>query len=93
MLNSYEINNSFRQNFNFNAVSGTLIKSNPNSKMVRFNMRSSFARNFFDEDKPSYVSGGEYIDIVVLQVMLCGNEEFLAEFITKEEYENQIGGN
>ena len=93
MLNSYKINNSFRQSFNFNAVSGTLIKSNPKSKMVRFHMNSSFARNFFDEDKPSYVSEGKYIDIVVLQVMLCGNEEFLAEFITKEEYENQIGGN
>jgi len=71
----------------FNAVSGTLVKSADKSKFVRFHQSSYLAEYFFDIDKPT--NKGRYSndskEIVVLQVMLCGNEQFLVEYLEVEK--------
>ena len=72
-------------NFKVNAVSGTLTKTFRKSFYKRFHMNSRMADYVFDNEKPRLTDCGK--EIVVLQVMLCGNEEFLAELIYKEDYE------
>jgi len=68
-----------------NSVSGILAKSTPNSKIVRFHMNSQMAKRFFDESGPHYVNDYNRIPVIVLQVMLCGGDEFLVEFLDDVE--------
>ena len=81
------------------ACVGTIQKSSPLSKIVKCDINSKFAEKALDEFNPhiikivrksyQYTSGcydeEEKIPIVVLQVMVFGNNECLIEFITKEE--------
>lgn len=68
----------------FNSVGGTLVKSHPLSKMIRMHMNSSRAKEMF-----GFYSMYERIPVVILQTMLCGDQEFLVEFITKKDYEGE----
>ena len=84
------------------ACVGTLQKSSPLSKIIKCNIDSEFAKNALDEFNPhiektvkkpypygsGYYKDTEEIPIVVLQVMVFGNNECLIEFITKEEINN-----
>lgn len=86
------------------ACMGTIQKSSPLSKIVKCNIDSDFAKNALDEFEPhivktvqkpfQYTSGSyeetEEIPIVVLQVMVFGNNECLIEFITKEDLSIKI---
>ena len=71
----------------FNSVAGTLVKSSTESKFIRFHMDSRLAEMFFDENKPyrGHNSRHKRLNVVVLQVMLCGNDNFLVEYIDIEE--------
>lgn len=79
-------------NNNINAVSGTLVKTFKKSYFVTCEFGSYLARGLFDKEKPnlgyqntySYVRGKE---VVVLQIMLCGENRLLAEIINKEDYD------
>ncbi len=69
-----------------NSVNGILAKSTPKSKIVRFHMKSKLAETFFDLTQPHYTIKEQYkkeikIPVCVIQVMLCGGNEFLVEFI------------
>lgn len=68
---------------NYNSVGGTLVKSTQGSKIIRFHMKSIYADTFFDLNKPYYNSKNDYdrIYIEVLQVMLCGGDNYLVEYI------------
>ena len=73
----------------FNSVSGTLIKSCEGSKIIRFHQGSKRADQFFDPQNPhrsikQSIGSDIIIPIIVLQVMLCGDQEFLVEYIEKE---------
>jgi len=71
-----------------NAVSGTIIKSTPNSRIIRFHKKSEYASTFFDIENPHYRSKDypyNSINVVVLQVMLCSNEEYLVEFLQTDK--------
>ena len=70
-------------NTNINAVSGTLQKTLRNSFFKRFHMNSTMADYVFDTQKLGQYSK----EIVVLQIMLCGEKEFLMEAIYKEDYD------
>lgn len=70
---------------NVNAVSGTLRKTLRKSFFKRFHIKSTMADYVFDNKKPRLKDGGN--EIVVLQIMLCGDNEFLTELIYKEDYE------
>ena len=66
---------------NYNSVGGTLVKSTQGSKIIRFHMKSSHADTFFDLAKPYYPKNYDTIYIEVLQVMLCGGDNYLVEYI------------
>ena len=86
LYSHYEANPT--TNIKVNAVSGTLIKTFRKSFFKRFHMNSITAKCVFDENNPSL---GDYSkEIVVLQIMLCGDNEFLAELIYKEDYDEMF---
>ena len=55
-------------------------------------MKSNMADYIFDEEKPSLKDQRYYnsAEVVVLQVMLCGDNEFLAELIYKKDYDEMF---
>ena len=59
----------------FNSVSGTLVKSSANSKMTRFHLESKAAEKAFSDSPTIFDTRVE-----ILQVMLCGDKEFLVEY-------------
>ena len=92
-------NNSKSFNYNINAVSGTIRKSHPKS----FITKTTLDETLLDKINPRYtVSKTEYYDkndfngyqstkdcsVFILQVMLCGNDQCLVEFVLKEDFEN-----
>ena len=86
MFNSYNITHEGISNtLTFNSVSGTLVKSTPASKIVRFHMSSPLASMFFDLDTPHKRQEKAYPYtlhcVQVLQVMLCGGDNYLVEYI------------
>ena len=90
MFNSYNVSNP--QMVNINAVSGTIIKNYKDSFILRFHMKSEMAELVFDRNprlkKEMY--SREYKPIVVLQVMLCGEQELLAEVMWKEDFDKMF---
>lgn len=86
LYSHYEANPT--SNIKVNAVSGTLIKTFRKSFFKRFHMNSQMADQVFNKEKP-YL-GNSYNEIVVLQVMLCGDKEFLAELIYKKDYDEMF---
>lgn len=83
MFNSYS--NSF--SYNINAVSGTLRKSHPKSKFCVREVSDS--RLVFDEEKPRLVYDGP--EIVILQIMLTGENRALIEYVLKTDFEEMAG--
>lgn len=82
MLDTNVVN---RFSYNINAVSGTLRKSHPKSKLcVRTVADDSY---IFDSKKPrlKYSSTSE---IVVLQAMLTGENRVLVEYVLASEFED-----
>lgn len=73
MLNT--TNNSFSNKLSFNSVSGTLVKSSANSRMIRFHLNSVMADKAFSERPRIFDQRVE-----ILQVMLCGEGQFLVEY-------------
>lgn len=92
MFNSYSVNNS--QSIQINAVSGTIVKNYKDSFILRFHMKSSMAEQVLDM-KPTLNCKNKYgntdkAPVVVLQVMLCGDQEFLAEVMWKEDFDKMF---
>ena len=87
MFNSYNVSNP--QTVNINAVSGTIVKNYKDSFILRFHMNSEMANVIFDIN-PKLKSGyseRSYKPIVVLQVMLCGEKQLMAEVMWKEDFD------
>lgn len=91
------------QTVNINAVGGTIIKNYRDSFMVRFNMKSKMGEALLCKDPTmtkrierhsnnAYSSWEEGINepVVVLQVMLCGEQELLAEVMWKEDFDKMF---
>lgn len=91
MFNSYDIN----QKVEINAISGTLVKNYKDSFFRRFHMKSKFAEQVLSENPTMSTQvtdeyGAKYSQnkpIVVLQVMLCGEGELIAEIMWKEDFD------
>ena len=75
------LNNYSNLNLSFNSVSGTLVKSHPKSFMV---VRRSKGY-IFDDAQPRLTNsyGGQ---VVVLQVMLIGENQMLCEVIRPADF-------
>ena len=78
-----DINNNF--SYNINAVSGTLRKSHPKSKFCVRTIRDD--QYVFDADKPRLTNYEQ--EIVVLQVMLTGENMALIEYVLKSDFEDE----
>lgn len=72
MFNSYN-----NQKISINAVRGTIMKNYKNSSFERFHLDSRFADEVFSEDSK----------YVVLQIMLCGDREVIAELMNKSDFD------
>lgn len=78
-------NNTF--NYNINAVSGTLRKSHPKSKMIVREL-AGHPCEFSSRNPRVYDSTThDYKPIVVLQAMLCGDDKVLIEYVEKQYFE------
>lgn len=62
--------------------SGIIQKSHPRSKFVRFHSRSPMSEYAFSS-RPRL--GKDEPEIVVLQIMVFGNDELLVEYVCKQE--------
>lgn len=77
-------NNTF--NYNINAVSGTLRKSHPKSKMIVRGL-TDHPCEFSSRDPQVYdPTTRNYKSIVVLQAMLCGDDRVLIEYVEKQHF-------
>lgn len=83
MFNS--INNSFQ--YNVNAVSGTLRKSHPKSKFCVREISDN--KYVFDKDEPKLASYEP--EIVILQIMLTGENRCLIEYVLRKDFEPPLG--
>ena len=91
MFNSYNVSNP--QAVNINAVSGTIVKNYKDSFILRFHMKSAMAETVLDRNprlKKRDSRDDTYKPIVVLQVMLCGEQELLAEVMWKEDFDKMF---
>lgn len=89
MFNSYSSNNNNSFSYNINAVSGTLRKSHPKSKFcVREVLDDKWV---FDEEKPRLKTHTP--EIVILQIMLTGENRALIEYVLKTDFEEMAGDN
>ena len=58
-------------NYHVNAVSGTLRKSHPKSKMIIRNLDTN--SSLFDDEPKLFINRYRIKDVVILQTMLCGD--------------------
>lgn len=82
MFNTYTV----PQNIYVHAISGTIVKNYESSFILRFHMKSEMADRLLCKE-PWLMHHGEHKPAVVLQVMLCGEKELLAEVMWKEDFD------
>ncbi len=85
---------SNKQSLNINAVSGTILKTYKDSFMLRFHMNSQVADKLLSKNptlqrkhQGEYSSYDQSDPVVVLQVMICGDQQLLAEVMWKEDFD------
>lgn len=83
MFNS-SVNNAF--SYNINAVSGTLRKSHPKSKFCVREISNDMV--VFDDNKPRLTYRDCNPEIVILQIMLTGENRCIIEYVLKTDFEN-----
>lgn len=100
MFNSYSSNNN--QSLHINAVTGSILKNHPKSWFLRFNLKSHLAdrllveggnrndksKSKYDEDLEKWIISEHAGDIIILQMMLCGDMEVIAECVYRKDYES-----
>ncbi len=84
MLNNYS-------KININAVSGSIAKNYIGSFFKRFNLKSSLAEGLFDTGQPYIMTLGRPKPVVVIQIMICGDMEAMAEIMWKDDFDRVFG--
>lgn len=105
MFNDTYVDNHSQNNFNYNinAVSGTIRKSHPKSIITKVKLDDTLldkvkpmykTKKYHESSESDWRSQGYYSDVenpvVILQVMLCGDNQCLVEFVLKEDFETII---
>ena len=98
MFNTYHACNH-TQNVSINAVTGAILKNHPKSWFERFHLKSDRAKELLTE-------GGHHFDryrqtdkfekyggIIVLQMVICGDMEVMAELVYTKDYNNEVNTN
>lgn len=87
--------NITKVNFENHSASGLLCKSMVTSKIIRFDRNSKLEDSVFDNNPHMVLSRGSAnetkIPIIVLQVLLVSDSRYLVEYITEEDYLNELG--
>lgn len=83
MLDSTIVN---RFNYNINAVSGTLRKSHPKSKIA---IRGLLEKPYIFDDKRPRLFQDDNAEIIVLQIMLIGDNQAIVEYVNKNDFEKE----
>lgn len=100
MFNSYGYNCNPKQSISINAVTGAILKNHPKSWFERFHLKSERANKLLcegghkamkkvydDEVRYSYEVENPEKNIVVLQMVLCGDMEVMAELVYEKDYQ------
>ena len=102
MFNSYNIRPN--QSIKINAVTGAILKNHPKSWFERFHLTSQRAEELFvegghksQEKRWNDLYGWRFEkvpenDIIVLQMVICGDMEVMAELVYRKDYESSFGG-
>ena len=94
MFNTNIDNRKYDQSVNIKpACCGLLQKSHPRSFFKRFHKASKMAEWLLSENpclkrKTDYSNYEPYMDVVVLQIMSFGDNEFLCELVDAKEFES-----
>lgn len=85
MFNNYNTTNSLK----INACSGGIYKTCKESWFVRFGLKSSYADKVLQLNPTLNLSGERFdrTEIIILQMVICGEMEVIAELIKKEDYD------
>lgn len=75
MFNTYHAGN---QTVKINAVTGAILKNHPKSWFERFHLRSNRA--------DALLQKGARTGVVVLQMVVCGDMEVMAECVNREDF-------
>ena len=101
MLDSTNIklNNNQNFNYNINAVSGTIRKSHPKSIITKVDLNDTLldkikpmykTREWHETYHNNTLDRGYYAEVenpvIILQVMLCGDNQCLVEFVLKKDF-------
>ena len=94
MFNSYHAGNN-TQNVQINAVTGAILKNHPKSWFERFHLQSNRAKALFQEGgHKAYTRYGDTRDpendITILQMVICGDMEVMAELVYTKDYEMKV---
>ena len=103
MFNSYNVQPT--QNIKINAVTGAILKNHPKRWFERFHLKSPRAerllaeggyeaqRKIYNENyRMEMIERDPENDIIVLQMVICGDMEVMAELIYRKDYEEKEGG-
>ena len=96
MFNTYHAGN-YTNNVKINAVTGAILKNHPKSWFERFHLNSERAKQLLIEgghkfDRYYYKDKFEkYNGITVLQMVICGDMEVMAELIYTKDYNYIVG--
>lgn len=87
MLNTYNHVTKPMQRVKINAVNGLILKNHPKSFFRRFHLNSQLAKDLLC-DKPVHSKKGNYKEfpVIVLQMMVCGDMEVIAEIVFECDY-------
>ena len=92
MFNTYHGGN-VSNTVKINAVSGAILKNHPKSWFERFDLRSERAEELFNEGGHkfwAYSDKKDKIGITVLQMVICGDMEVMAELVYTSDYNEVI---
>lgn len=92
---------NYTNNVKINAVTGAILKNHPKSWFERFHLNSDRAKQLLTEGGDTGVETvkSEYCSwkkdnpekaITVLQMVICGDMEVMAELVYKKDYEMKI---
>jgi len=94
--NTYSTSNS-NNNLNINAITGTILKNYKESFFLRFHLESSMGKTLLSKCPTLKQDSYPYknIDVVIIQMMMCGDMDVIAELMWKEDFDKLYvnGGN
>ena len=93
MFNTYHAGNC-TNNIKINAVTGAILKNHPKSWFERFNLNSERAKSLFKEGGHKFWiydnENKDKIGITILQMVICGDMEVMAELVYTKDYEMSV---